>query len=117
MSLQTDLFALLASAFTDCVYPMVAPADTPTPYAVYSRISTLEITSLDTNGGAGNAYTTRLQIDVYAATYAAAQAKAGEVKAALKGWAVENIVDSEQDLYEPDTQLHRVLLDLTAWHY
>lgn len=117
MSLQTDLFTLLTAQFSGRVYPNVAPELAVTPYAVYSRVSAIEQNSIDTNGGTGNASNTRLQIDVYASSYSAAQSSAATVKASLKGWAVENTLEAEQDFYEPDTKLHRVMLDLSTWHY
>lgn len=116
MSLQTDLFALLTGLFAARVYPRVAPEKTITPYAVYTRVATAEQHTLDTNGGTGNASNTRLQIDVYASTYSASQSSAEAVKTALKGWAVENTVQDEQDFFESDTKLHRVMLDVSAWH-
>lgn len=116
MSLQTDLFTLLTGLFSGRVYPNVAPELTAPPYAVYTRVNAQEQNTLDTNGGTGNASATHLQLDVYAATYAAAQASATAVKAALKGWATENTVDGEQDFYEPDTKLHRVMMNVFTWH-
>jgi hypothetical protein len=116
MSLQTDLFTLLSGIFSSRVYPGIAPDDVVVPYATYTRVAAVEQSTLDTNGGTGNPSQTRLQLDVYHDTYAGAQASAAAVKAAFKGWATENILESEQDLYEPDTQLHRVLLDMSMWH-
>lgn len=116
MSLQTDLFTLLTGLFAARVFARVAPEKTITPYAVYTRVSTAEQHTLDTNGGTGNDINTRLQIDVYASTYNAAQSSAAAVKTALKSWAVENIVQDEQDFDEPDTKLHRVMLDVSTWH-
>jgi len=116
MSLQTDLFTLLTGLFSARVYPSVGPEFSVTPYAVYSRVSATEQSSLDTNGGTGNASNTRMQIDVYASTYSAAQSSAAAVKTALKSWAVENVMQDEQDFYEPDTKLHRVMLDVSTWH-
>jgi hypothetical protein len=116
MNLQTDLFTLLSGLFSTRIYPAVAPENTATPYAVYTRVDAQEQTTLDTNGGTGNASNTLLQIDVYASTYGAAQASATAVKTALKSWATENTLESEQDFYEPDTKLHRVRMDVSAWH-
>ena len=116
MSLQTDLFTLLTGQFATRVYPNVAPEFSVSPYAVYTRVTTTEQNSLDTNGGTGNASNTRLQLDVYASSYSAAQSSAASVKTLLKNWVVENIVQDEQDFYEPDTKLHRVMLDVSAWH-
>jgi phosphatidylethanolamine-binding protein (PEBP) family uncharacterized protein len=117
MSLQTDLVTLLAGLFSTRFYPGVAPPKTATPYAVYTRVHAAEQATLDVNGGTGNASNTIMQIDVYASTYDAAQASTAAVKTALKGWATENTLESEQDMYEPDTKLHRVMLTLSAWHF
>lgn len=117
MSVQSDFFALVNSIFTGKAYPGTAPAGTAAPYCTYSRITAIEQMTLDANGGTGNASNTRLQIDVWAMTYSEAQAKAAAVKAALKGWAVENVLLDEQDMHEADTGLHRVMLDVSAWHY
>ena len=116
MSIQTQLFAQLQSIFTGRFYPAIAPDKTALPYGVYSRISAVEQATLDSNGGEGNNINTRLQIDIYAATYLAAQSAAQSVKTAMKSWTVTNIVDSEQDFYEPETKLYRVMLDFSAWH-
>lgn len=116
MSLQTDLFTLLESLFSGRVYPSLAPEDTASPYVVYTRVSSVEENSLDANGGSANASNTRLQIDIYASSYSAAQSSAATVKSALKGWATENTLQGEQDFYEPDTKLHRVMLDVSTWH-
>lgn len=116
MSLQTDLVTLLTGTFAGRVYPGTAPDDVAVPYLIYSRAAAVEQNTLDTNGGTGNDCHTRLQLDVYAATYADAQAQALAVKALLKSWSVENVSELEQDFYEPDTKLHRVMLDYSTWH-
>lgn len=115
MSLQTDLFTLLQGLVSDRVYPS-GTAATTTPYITYQRITAIEQTSLDTNGGTGNLYNTIMQIDVWASSYGAAQTLAESVKTALKGWSNQNVVQSELDEYEQDTKLHRVLLDVSIWH-
>lgn len=116
MSLQSSLYTLLNSVFSGRFYPAVAPFGVVSPYATYSRVSAIEQSTLDTNGGTGNSTNTRLQIDVYALTYSDAMTKADELKTLLKGWAEENVVLSEQEDYEPDTLLFRVMLDLSIWH-
>lgn len=116
MTMQTDFVALVSSIVAGRVYP-AGTASTVTPYVTYSRVVSLEQSTLDANGGTGNASNTRLQVDIWAESYGAAQALAAQVKAALKGWSTENIVLSEQDDFEPDTRLHRCLLDLSVWHF
>lgn len=117
MSLQSSLYTLLNSTFSGQLYPSVAPFGTVAPYATYSRVSASEQSTLDTNGGTGNPTNTRLQIDVYALTYSEATTKADAIKSLLKGWSIENVVLIEQEDYEPDTLLFRVMLDISIWHY
>lgn len=117
MSIETDLVALLSGVFNGSFFDSDAPVGTAAPYAVYGDVVSIEDVSLDTNGGTGNAYTTRLQIDIYASTPAQRKAKTDEVKASLKSWTVENVTNSEMSTHEPDTKLYRKMLDLTAWHY
>lgn len=116
MSITSDFFTLTTDIFSTRVYPQVAPDSVETPYCVYSRIVAVEQMTLATNGGTGNDINTRLQIDVWASSYGTAQTKAAAVKAALKTWMVENVLLDEQDFYEPDTKLHRVMLDISTWH-
>lgn len=114
--MQAAFFTLVVDLFDSRVYPGVAPACTVAPYCTYTRVVSIEQTTLDTNGGTENESNTRLQVDVYAATYADAQAKAKAVKAQLKLWTLANVLLVEQDFREPDTGLHRVMLDVSVWH-
>lgn len=117
MSLQTDFYTLINGIFTGQLYPSVAPLGVAVPYATYSRISAIEQSTLDTNGGYGNPVNTRLQIDIWSTSYGDCQTKSIAVKSALKGWATENVILSEVEDYESDTLLHRVMLDISIWHY
>ncbi len=116
MSVQVDLIWLIGSIFGGAVYPFGSEESPVPPYATFFRVAGVEHHTLDINGGTGNTVNTRLQIDVWAASYAEAQAKAAEIKAGLKEWVVENVVLVEQDFYEPETKLHRVMLDVSTWH-
>ena len=114
--MQADFVMLVSYLFGGRVYPGLAPAGTATPYCTYTRVISIEQSTLDTNGGTDNESNTRLQVDVWAATYADAQAKAKAVKVELKLWTLANVLLGEQDLREPDTGLHRVMLELSVWH-
>jgi len=116
MSIQSDFFTLATGIFSARVYPQVAPDSPVAPYCIYSRVVATEQATLATNGGTGNAINTRLQIDVWALSYSDAQIKAAALKAALKTWAVENVLLDDRDMYEPDTKLHRVMMDVSIWH-
>lgn len=116
MSLQTDFVTLVSSIFAGQVFPSVAPAGTVAPYCTYTCVAGVEQLTLDKNGGTGNTINTRLQIDVWAMVYGDVQTHAAAVKAALKAWDVVNVPLVQQDFHEPDTGLHRVQLDISAWH-
>lgn len=116
MSLQSDLYMLLGATFSGRLYPVVAPYGVLAPYATYTRPSAIEQTTLDINGGVGNEINTRLQLDIWALTYLESFNKSEAVKALLKGWPNSNTILIEQDDYEPDTKLYRVMLDLSIWH-
>jgi hypothetical protein len=83
------------------------------PYITYFRISGVDENVLSGTSGLTN---TRLQIDVFAKTYADLQSTVDAVRSALVGWAVQNVINGERDMYEDDTKLHRVLIDVSIWH-
>ena len=116
MSLSTDFIALASALFAGRVYPVGSEEKPIPPYATFFRVAAVEGATLDPNGGTSNETNTRLQVDVWALTYLEAQAKAEILKAALKGWSVENVLLGEQDMFESDTKLHRVMLDISTWH-
>ena len=49
-------------------------------------------------------------------TYAGAVAVAEAVKAALAASAITHLLLLEQDQFEPEALLHRVILDFSIWH-
>jgi hypothetical protein len=116
MSIQTDLRALIGAIVGDRVYPVAAPDSPVAPYATYQRVSAVPQNVMAGNGGANPLINTRLQIDVYATTYGEAQDKAQAIRDALRGWGIQNVTNSEQDLYEDDVKLHRVMIDISTWH-
>lgn len=115
MTMQTDFVALVGTTVGGRVYPAGTAANV-TPYITYFRVVAVEQATLDGNGGLDNLVNTRLQVDVWASSYGAAQDTANAVKAALKGWSNQNILLSEEDGFESDTKLHRVMLDTSIWH-
>ncbi len=66
----------------------------------------------------------RIQIDVWADTYAAVKAAATQVRLALDGYAgtVDGVVikavilNGDGDRYEDHPKRHRVSMDFTIWH-
>ena len=115
MTVQEQFFTLMSNATQalDRVYPLVAPDGALRPYIVFQRISANAQNILS---GASGLTNTRLQVDVYATTYAQAQGIAAAIDALMAGWSVQNVSIMSQDFYEPDAKLHRVSSDYSTWH-
>ncbi len=115
MSMQ-ELFVALVQNATDAqdrVYPQIAPDNVERPYIVYQRVTQNVENVLSGRTGLTN---TRLQVDVYASTYAQAQQIATVVAGLMDGWALPNVQILAQDIYESDVKLHRVMADYSIWH-
>ena len=111
--MQHTLFSTLAPLVSGRVFPNIAPHGAQTPYVVYARISSVPDNTLSDGAPATTA---RLQVDCFDTTYAAAITLAESVKAALAGSALTQTLLSEQDQFEADAFLHRVILDFSIWH-
>lgn len=116
MSMITEFVALASALVADRCFPVVAPEATATPYIVYARVSAIPQNDLDQNGGAGQLVNTRLQVNIFALSYAEGQATAAALKAALLAWSTQNTVQMEMDQYEDDTKLHHLIIDVSIWH-
>ena len=115
MSMQ-ELFVALVQNATDAqerVYPQVAPDGVASPFIVYQRV-TENVENVLT--GRTALINTRLQVDVYATTYAQAQQVATAVADLMAGWALPNVQILAQDIYESEVKLHRVMTDYSIWH-
>lgn len=111
--IQQNLFAALAGVAGGRVFPNVAPNNVSKPYVVYSRVSSAPENTLADGASIEN---TRLQVDCFDTTYSAAVALAETVKAAMKSSAVTHVLLLEQDQFEPEALLHRVILDFSVWN-
>jgi hypothetical protein len=91
-------------------YPITVPEKPDIPYAVYMQVSnTPEVTVENTIP----IESSRVQVDVYAKTYAESQDLGGRVRDALM--AIGAIPLSAGDLYESDVKLYRVTQDFSVW--
>lgn len=114
MSIQEQLVTLLGAVAP--IFPATAAQGLAPPYLIYQRVVTTTNNVLDGNGNPP-VNNTRFQIDAWGGTYAAAQALAASVTAAMLGWSMQNVKLDEQDGYEEDVKLYRVILDFDVWHY
>lgn len=113
-SVQEALVAQLSAVVSGRIYPLVAPDGAAMPYVVYQRVASTVDNVLAGNGNPP-IENTRLQIDVWAASYASAQATAEAIKDALLAWGTQNVLIQELDQYEPTTKKYRVILDYSTW--
>ena len=94
------------------IRPDVAEQGDAPPYVVFAEIALPEGTYVLT--GQSSLVPSRYQIDVYAMTRAEANAIGQAVTSKLEE-AFSAIVLNRQSLFESDTRLRRVLLDLEIW--
>lgn len=114
MSVQEQLVTLLTPVAP--IYPFTATQNTAPPYLIYQRVSSTVNNVLDGNGNPP-INNTRMQIDCWGRNYAECQALAASVTTAMLGWFLQNVKLDEQDGYEEDVKLYRVILDFNIWHY
>jgi len=110
--IQEQLQAVLAPLVAGKSFPNLAAQDTAPPYIVYQRVVSVTHNTLQ---GTTDLQNTRVQIDVYAKTYASAQQVAAAVRSAMSTASFTNLQISEQDFYEAEARLHRVSLDYSIW--
>lgn len=115
MSIQQQLITLLsgATAAGARIYPLTAPDAVAKPYLTYQRIAANSENALSGNTGLIN---TRLQLDVYAASYAESVSITAQIDALMAAWPVQNVSGITQDFYEADTKLFRISTDYSIWH-
>ncbi len=95
------------------VYPLTAPDDVAKPYITYQRISSNSEIVLSGDSGLTN---TRMQIDVYATTYAEATSIAAQIDVLMSAWTVQNVSVLLQDFFEDQVKLFRISHDYSLWH-
>jgi len=126
MSIESDLFAFLVTSVPGVagrVYPPPMPQGGTLPAMTYERIAAPR--SL-THSGPCEYVPASYQVDLYSRTRLEARALAEVLRGALNGYrgpmgpGTSKVyvarLDSDLDLYEPDTRLHRVA-QTYALHY
>jgi hypothetical protein len=101
------------------IFPMRMPPTTTFPAVVYTGIERLSMAGFST-GTAGTLKQSRVQVDSYAKTYDDAHElddAIADYLTALEGASASITVEfaGSRDLYENDTQLHRVSTDFIVW--
>lgn len=102
------------------IYPLVIPQNPTYPAVAYSRVS--RVYEKDLSGTAWNQ--SRMQFSVYARKYSDAKAVVEQIRAAFRDYRgkINGIdvmladISNEVDLYEPDTALFHVSIDILIIH-
>ena len=110
--------ALIGTRF----YPGILPQNATLPAVTYQKISDPMVKRV--MAGVTNVRYPRVQLDVWAATYAQCEAVAVQLRTAFQDYATSSggltlaftIVDSEFDNHEADNQLFRRTMDLRLWY-
>lgn len=101
----------------DRIFPQVAKQETARPYITYAVVSDVPEATQD-GAPADLLRSARLQLDMWSATYGQAHQLAravDNVVGALAGTDLSATLESAMDLYEDETQLHRVSADYIVW--
>ena len=100
------------------IFPGFVPQGQLYPAIVYQRDGG---TFLRTHDGHNGLVRSSFQIDCYAKSISSASALATRVKSALIDYATRPVnmigLDNEFDLFEAETELYRVCLQFTVWHF
>jgi hypothetical protein len=111
-TLAEQLQAILNPLAAGGSWPLVAAQGTPAPYITYEDSSP---STTNTLGGATDMQNTRMQINAFHTTYAAAQVLAKSIIAAMAAAAFTNLQLSGQTRYDADTMLYRAQLEFSIW--
>ena len=114
-SICTKLLASTAvTALTSTrLYPIFLPQNTTYPAQTYQRISTMPINTISGYSYLENA---RIQIDSWATSYSAVKTLArATLKAMDASTSYKAVLEMEQDTFEPEVELYRVIQDYSCW--
>lgn len=110
MNMIETIQAAIAGVVGNC-YPITSPEKPTIPYAVYMQVSNAPEVSMESQVPIEN---TRLQVDVFAKTYAQVQTLADQIRSAMLALNVTPL--SAGDLYESEVKLYRVTQDFSVWY-
>jgi hypothetical protein len=117
MSLDTQLFTALAGLVGGRVYPDVAPELAPLPFVTYQSVGGEAVNFLDT-ATLPSQRNARVQINVWAATRAAASALAAAVEDTLRSSPTlrATVLGAASNTVDADLKLRGTLQDFSIWY-
>lgn len=114
---RLSTYANLTSLVSTRIYPNIAPQESTLPIVVYRTVSSVRETAMGSDPGIVE---TRVQLSCFGTTYSSAKNVAKQVRLATQRWSgtgvFDTFIDSEVDLYEPNTLYHHVMVDIKIHH-
>lgn len=110
MSILTDIQSAISALVSGRCYPLIAPEKPAVPYAVYFQVANAPEVTIENTIPVEN---TRIQVDIFAKTYAESQALAAQIRTAMLTLGAIPLLSV--DLYEQDVKLYRVAQDFSIW--
>lgn len=111
MSILTDIQATIGALVSGRCYPLISPEKPVAPYAVYFQVANAPEVTMETTVPVEN---TRLQVDIFAKTYAESQSLADQIRTAMMNLGAVPLL--AVDLYEQEVKLYRVAQDFSIWY-
>jgi hypothetical protein len=113
-TLERKLYAALRDKLDSSVpvYPVMIPQDAPYPCVRYSTTLAVPASSLCGSSGLVNS---SVQIDVWAHEFAQLRGLREDILTVMQQFEMENILQSEMDLYEPDYRAYQRILSFSVW--
>lgn len=118
MSVESDLYdKLRATAAVTAIVPQarITPVkrlqEADLPAITYERVTNTPIQNIA--GDTSDCDQVRMRVNCWAMTYAQTKTLSAAVRTAVA--TMRSYFISDQDLYEDDTQIHRVALDFYIW--
>lgn len=120
MALESKIFSLLTTSTTitatmgNRIYPVRAPQNVASPYAVYQRISGGQVNGLD---GYLTLENPRIQLDVYSTSYSQVKTLAEAIQTQMNtSTAFKNTLINDTDFYEDELNEYRISMDFSCWN-
>lgn len=110
MSILTDIKTAVGALVAGRCYPLIAPEKPVAPYAVYFQVANAPEVTMETTVPVENS---RIQVDIYAKTYAEAQSLAESTRDAMMTLGAVPLLSV--DLFEQEVKLYRVAQDFSIW--
>ncbi len=121
MSLESAIYSTLTahggvSGFVgDRVYPRQIPQDKQLPAIAYLRVSSRDLSTLDS--GDNCTESVRLQLDIVSTSYEEARDISREVRDAMNNAsAFSSVKQQDKDMPGQNPDYHRVMLEFNVWY-